>query len=126
MESKLAILKDAWNEFLLDKTISNASKGVVDLATSFLNLINKLNDLPGVLGTASKALVAFGVFKGGKKIFDSFVAGIDAGKIASTSGRSFGDAFVQGFKKSFSEKKITKQDFEIGNLITPDFKKISE
>lgn len=111
MESKLAILKDAWNEFLLDKTISNASKGVVDLATSFLNLINKLNDLPGALGTASKALVAFGVFKGGKKIFDGLSAGISQGKEAARMGESFSENFIQGFKSGLKTKKFTTSDF---------------
>lgn len=111
MESKLAILKDAWNEFLLDKTISNASKGVVDLATSFLNLINKLNDLPGALGTVSKALVAFGVFKGGKKIFDGLSAGISQGKEAARMGESFSENFIQGFKSGLKAKKFTTGDF---------------
>lgn len=111
MESKLAILKDAWNEFLLDETISNASKDVVDLATSFLNLINKLNDLPGALGTASKALVAFGVFKGGKKIFDGLSAGISKGKEAARMGESFSENFIQGFKSGLKAKKFTTGDF---------------
>ena len=119
MESKLAILKDAWNEFLLDETISNAAKDVVDLATSFLNLINKLNDLPGALGTASKALVAFGVFKGGKKIFDGLSAGISQGKEAAKIGESFSENFIQGFKSGLKAKKITTGDF-LDSLIPTD------
>lgn len=125
MESKLAILKDAWNEFLLDETISNAAKGVVDLATSFLNLINKLNDLPGALGTASKALVAFGIFKGGKKIFDGLSAGISQGKEAARVGESFSESFFQGFKSGLKTKKITTNDF-LNSLSLPtneDFQK---
>lgn len=126
MESKLAILKDAWNEFLLDKTISNAAKGVVDLATSFLNLINKLNDLPGALGTASKALVAFGVFKGGKKIFDGLSAGISQGKEAARVGESFSESFFQGFKSGLKTKKITTNDFDFSTILTEETKKSFE
>ena len=70
LQSKLARLKNAWNEFLMGITNSGVIKGVVDVLTTLLNIINKLT---GAFGPAASGFLKFGVAAatiwGGKKAF---------------------------------------------------------
>ena len=42
LQSKLALLKNAWNEFLMGITNNSFVKGAVDILTAILNGVNKL------------------------------------------------------------------------------------
>ena len=72
LQSKLARLKNAWNEFLMGITNSGVIKGVVDALTTLLNIINKLT---GAFGPAASGFLKFGIAAatviGGKKAFSN-------------------------------------------------------
>ena len=61
LQSKLARLKNAWNEFLMGLTNNTLVKGMVDALTNIINLVNKLTSAFGDgLGTIMKWTVAIG------------------------------------------------------------------
>ena len=72
LQSKLARLKNAWNEFLMGITNSSVIKGVVDVLTTLLNIINKIT---GAFGPATSGFLKFGVAAAtifaGKKAFSN-------------------------------------------------------
>lgn len=72
LQSKLARLKNAWNEFLMGITNSGVIKGVVDVLTTLLNIINKIT---GAFGPATSGFLKFGVAAAtifaGKKAFSN-------------------------------------------------------
>ena len=72
LQSKLARLKNAWNEFLMGITNSGVIKGVVDALTTLLNIVNKLT---GAFGPATSGFLKFGVAAmtifAGKKAFSN-------------------------------------------------------
>ena len=93
LESKLARLKNAWNEFALTLANSDLIKGTVDALNGLLTTVNKLTGDSGLakLGVlvgsfgGGKALVSklFGkegtAIKAGKKISEKVVAGLNLG-----------------------------------------------
>ena len=66
MQSKLNNLSNAWTEFTTGIANSDVIKGVVDILTDILNVIN---DITGALGsggsTISKMLLTFGALRYG-------------------------------------------------------------
>lgn len=84
LESKLARLKNAWNEFAMGITNSNLVKAGVDLLTNILNGINaltsgfsQLNEGIGTtISSVSKLLMLFGVLGLGKTMLGGLTAGI--------------------------------------------------
>ena len=69
LESKLARLKNAWNEFLMGLTNNEVVKGFVDILTKLLNTINKLTSAFGEGGSSiAKWGVALGGILGGKAL----------------------------------------------------------
>lgn len=70
LESKLARLKNAWDEFLMGLTNSDLVKGAVDLLTNLLNGINKLTKgFDKGSSSVLKWAAALGIIGGGKALF---------------------------------------------------------
>lgn len=73
LETKLARLKNAWDEFILGLTNSDAIKGAVDLLTSLLTAINKVISTISGKNSGVKMITtfftAFTGFKIGQKVF---------------------------------------------------------
>jgi len=70
LESKLARLKNAWNEFLMGLTNSDVVKFGVDLLTNLLNLVNKLTSAFGEgAGSILKWVTAIATLRGASSFF---------------------------------------------------------
>lgn len=100
LESKLARLKNAWNEFLMGLTNSTVVKAGVDLLTDLLNVINKLTSAFGEgAGSIMKWALALGALRGASSLFRTG-GGIDAlltGNFgANLAGSLTGGTGVQG------------------------------
>jgi hypothetical protein len=71
LESKLAKLKNAWDEFSMGILQSDLVKFGVDALTTFLEIINKATSaFSGLGGSITKVLTTIMLFKLGQKIFD--------------------------------------------------------
>ena len=94
LESKLARLKNAWNEFLMGLTNNVVVKGAVDLLTDLLNVINKLTSAFGDgIGTLAKwGVVAASIF-GGKALLSTGGL-IDKALMGLLGGTGIGDALT--------------------------------
>lgn len=90
LESKIARLRNAWNEFLMGISNNSIIKLAVDLLTGLLNAINKLTTVPEFLPfnelttSVLKLAAAIGIFKvaskGIDKILKSFRVGAEVSK----------------------------------------------
>lgn len=70
LQSKLARLKNAWNEFLMGITNNVMVKTVVDILTGILNFVNKLTSAFGDgAGAVLKFVTAFGGLMGMRSLF---------------------------------------------------------
>ena len=70
LESKLARLKNAWNEFLMGITNNVVVKAVVDGLTTLLNIINKLTGAFGDgAGSVLKFVTALAALSGARSLF---------------------------------------------------------
>lgn len=130
LQTKLAKLKNAWDEFLMGLSNNNVLKGAVDLLTGFLTTINKLiSSLSGNSGTL-KTILSFltvaGGFKLGKSILGStgfgsngllgslFGKKSDVEKAGAASGESFFKGFAKAANKgSFLKDALLKKDLVI-------------
>ena len=93
LESKLARLKNAWNEFLMGLTNNQMVKGFVDLLTTLLNTINKLTSAFGEgAGSVAKWGVALGSVIAGKALFKQNGL-LDNGIGMLANGTVFSEAF---------------------------------
>lgn len=95
LESKLARLKNAWDEFLMGLTNNQMVKGFVDLLTDLLNFVNKLTS--GFDATTNSILkfgVALGGLAGGKALLSSGGL-VDKGLMALLSGTGIGQALTK-------------------------------
>lgn len=95
LESKLARLKNAWDEFLMGLTNNQMVKGFVDLLTDLLNFVNKLTS--GFDATTNSILkfgVALGGLAGGNVLFSSGGL-VDKGLMALLSGTGIGQALIK-------------------------------
>lgn len=120
LQTKLAKLKNAWDEFLMGLSNNNVLKGAVDLLTGFLTTINKLiSSLSGNSGTL-KTILSFltvaGGFKLGKSILGSTGFG-SSGLLGSLFGKkgdvekagaASGESFFKGFAKAANKGNFLK------------------
>ena len=89
LESKLARLKNAWNEFLMGLTNNVMVKTFVDLLTDLLNLINKITSAFGDgAGSILKWTVALGTLGGLRRLFTD--GGLATQLIGSLMGHGIG------------------------------------
>lgn len=100
LQSKLAKLKNAWNEFAMSIANSNLIKGVVDALTLLLNVVNKITSGFGAFesgaGAAVNAILKLGMAAATLKLGGLFL-GTGAGAIGGLiSGKpiSLKDAFI--------------------------------
>ena len=101
LQSKLARLKNAWDEFLMGITNSEIVKGMVDALTMLLNVLNQITSAFGdgassilKLVTAATALAGLkSLFKNGG-IFDSILMNITGGNIFKAQVAEAGDIFI--------------------------------
>ena len=126
LNSKLARLKNAWDEFVLGITNSDLIKTGVDTLTIMLQLINKLTKGTGGLTTTFLRLgTVFGSIKLGKVLISSLEASLRKG---TSMGAGFAAEFTKGFKTEFSadniKKIFSKFDFNkilLAKIDTTDF-----
>lgn len=121
LESKLAKLKNAWDQFLMGITNNTLIKVAVDGLTGFINAINNvisgISKLTGPLQSFTKSLLSlvtvWGGLKIGKSIFNNMFA-----KLGSTfmgKGKEAGTSFVNGFSSTTSKiKQVFTKNFWVG------------
>lgn len=119
MESKLAKLKNAWDEFVMGLANNEAIKFFVGSLTGILNVTNSLlktfSGGQSLVKTFLTALLAIGAFKLGKSIlgvgknggFLSGLFGSNIAKDATTQGNKFGANFVKGVNEKIQKAKKT-------------------
>ena len=111
LESKLAQLKNAWDEFSMGILQSDLVKFGVDALRTFLEIINKATSaFDGLGGTITKVLTTIALFKLGQKIFDGIkkpMAGFFSSLVEEIyqQGKKSGAAFAQGSHDGGEEKK---------------------
>ena len=88
METALARLKNAWDQFAMGIMNSSIAKGGIHALTSFLEIINKLTSGLGDLGnTVTKLGLGIGAFQLGRGLFDILTSQRKGEKIKSISGK---------------------------------------
>lgn len=108
LESKLNELKNAWDEFTMGITQSGLVKGVVDILTKLLTIVNKLTSGFGETGGAvAKLLVAFMAFKGLKVLKDVIFKSIGSSKDFYKFGGTAAQNYIQGWKIAVQKEKLT-------------------
>ena len=96
METLLAKLKNAWNEFTMGIANNEILKTGIKILTSFLNILNGITDiLPGVTSGFAKIALAWGGLKAGRAIFNSLLSSF--GKAGKEGAISFRKSFQQEF-----------------------------
>lgn len=117
LETKLAKLKNAWDEFSMGILESDLVKLGVDILTKFLEIINKATSaFDGMGGSIMKVLTIVSMFKIGQKIFEK-VRGpimkfgetlkVDFLGIGKETGRAFVEGNRQGIEEAQKEQKKT-------------------
>lgn len=110
LEAKLTELKNAWDAFTMGLANSDIIKGVVDVLTFLLNLLNKVTDFFGK-GTSSvlKLVAAFAAFAGLAKTLPKLVGKISEvfvtalGKGGEKSGNSFADRTIASIQQRLAD-----------------------
>ena len=116
LESKLAQLKNAWNEFSMGILESDLVKFGVDALKTFLEIINKATSaFDGLGGSISKVLTTIALFKLGQKIFDGIKKPManfftKLVKDVYTEGQKAGQAFAQGLEDSKKTEEQKKEE----------------
>ena len=128
LESKLARLKNAWNEFLMGLTNNVMVKSFVDILTNLLNVVNNLTSAFGEgAGTILKWVAAAGAIGGLRRLFaDGGLAtrviggfmghGLGANKIRETLGLGTLDERGQYSAYSRDELRANRGPTIIGNI----------
>ena len=107
MEAKLNQLKNTWQEFTLGLMDSSLLKGGIEALNGLISVINKLTDLPGILGGASKALLSFFLLFTGKKLFNVFQTVVFSSiKSFQSGGQVAAISWSQAFTKEFAKLKL--------------------
>lgn len=95
LQSKLARLKNAWDQFLMGLTNNAVIKTAVDLLTGLLNVVNSLTEAFGTgVGSILKWITVISAFGGIKSLF----AGgglIDKGLMTVLNGTGIGNAAIK-------------------------------
>ena len=113
LETKLAKLKNAWDEFTMGLANSSVIKLAVDLLTGVITAINKITSiLPGPISGFAKLAVVIGGMKVGEKMFDAFISKIqNVSKGVTKEEGTMSKAFSKigtAIKNSFSNTKAFK------------------
>lgn len=100
LESKLARLRNAWNEFVLTLANSDLIKGTVDALNGILTTVNKLTGDSGL----AKLGVLVGTFGGGKALVSKLL-----GKegVAINAGKKLSEKIVTGLKSGLNSTKFS-------------------
>lgn len=106
LETKIANLEAAWQEFLMGISNSDAIKGIIDLLTGLLNALN--NATTGVDGFSTFALRMFSLmatFKIGKSVFNKIFANINTEMLKGgvEGGRQLSQGIRQGTQQSIGQ-----------------------
>lgn len=113
LESKLAKLDNAWNEFTMGLANSVVIKGAVDLITLLINAINNLTDiLPAGIDSFAKLGIVWGTLRGAGKVFDSIFLNMkqNMGPV---------EAITKSLASNFKElSKVLTKNFWVG--LTPE------
>ena len=113
LESKLAKLDNAWNEFTMGLANSVVIKGAVDLITLLINAINNLTDiLPAGIDSFAKLGIVWGTLRGAGKVFDSTLLNMkqNMGPV---------EAISKSLSSNFKElSKVLTKNFWVG--LTPE------
>ena len=105
LQYKVEKLKNAWHEFTMGIMNSDLVKIGVDIATKFLEILNKATSgIDGLGGSVIKIMSILGIFKMGMKIFQKFRQPLvkffaDVVKEARKGGEAAGKAFDEGSRK---------------------------
>ena len=107
LQSKLARLKNAWDEFAMGITNNSVIKGAVSLLTLLLNIVNKVTGAFGEgVGSVLKFGAAIGTLAGVKKLFK-------AGGLAEKGLAAFGNSKIgQFFGLGGSETAVAGASFK--------------
>lgn len=110
LESKLAKLRDAWDEFILGIANSDGIKIAIDALSTVLDIINKLTTFSDSLSSGMmKIFVAFSLFKGAKTIFNYFITQIS--QTFLRAGQEAGTQFKTGLEIGLSKLKTSTPIF---------------
>ena len=130
LQSKLAKLKNAWDEFTMGIMNSDLVKTGVDILTKFLEVVNKAtNGLTGIGNSITKIVGILAVFKVGQAVFAklekpiiSFVNKIisQAGIAGEKSGKAYIDGLEKAKKKATTEKQTNKYKDKLPEGVTMD------
>lgn len=112
METKLARLANAWNEFTMNLANNEVLKAVVDLLTNVLNAINKTTEaLSGGNGLAKSILnlgVVFGGLKLGKTVFNKIFSQITG--VSKSEGANSALEWLKSFRQGLTSKSVRLSD----------------
>ena len=116
LQAKLNKLSNAWNEFTMGLANNKLIKLGIDILTQFLTALNNLTDVLGE-GTSGilKFIAAFGLFRGGKALFNNLLGSFSkfwaqAKKDGSDTGEQVAQNFYTRFTDSFRNKKLNIKD----------------
>ena len=105
-EAKVNNLKNAWNEYLLSLANSEVVKGVIDLLTKLINIINDLTEGGGSFQSSMlKVFTAIAGFKTMGSIFGQMFSQLPT--IFTQEGQSLGGALGQGIQSGINNFKLT-------------------
>lgn len=105
LESKLAKLDNAWNEFTMGIANNAAIKTGVDLLTLLLNTINNITGiLPNGIDSFAKLGITFLGLRTGLKIFDNFWLNMKNGIPPVTAATKAATTSLSGLRNVFSSK----------------------
>lgn len=111
LQTKLARLKNAWNEFILGLADSDVIKGAVDMLTNLITAINNLIKAISGKNSGVKMITTFFTAFTGFKIGQKMFGGTQIGKffgnltqLAGTQGEKGAVAFTKSFYGGLSDK----------------------
>ena len=126
LQAKLNELSNAWNEFTMGLTNNKLIKFGIDILTQFLTALNNLTDVLGE-GTSGilKFIAAFGLFKGGKSLFNNLLGSFskfwaEAKKESGDTGEQVAQNFYTKFANSFTNKKLNIKDLFNATMSSKD------
>lgn len=116
LETKLARLKNAWNEFVLGLANSDAIKGAVDLLTGLITAINKLINLISGKNSGAKMITSFFAAFAGFKIGQKAIG--KSGALTGFFGKLVGDneAVAQGSAAKIAQSFYSNLANKISNF----------
>ena len=121
MEAKLNQLKNTWQEFTLGLMDQGILKEGIEALNGILGAINKITNLPGILGGASKALLGFFTLFTGKKLFGALSKSVIPNLVGQFTGAGVqaGVKFSDAMTQEFEGTKTLISKFFGTNLIDP-------